>query len=186
MSVVVLNLTAGPGDLYYGDFEASEPAASAVGSPPASAAWTHVGGTQDGVNLEISQEYLVLEVDQIVDRAASRLQSREVMVKTNLAEPTLTMLGLVLNGGTVSASSGYTTYDPADDTAATQPTYKALLFHGWAPGENKRRMFLVRKVLSTESVESSYKKDGQTLFPVTFVGHYVSSTVKPFRVIDET
>jgi hypothetical protein len=186
MSVTVLNLTAGPGDLYTGAFSATEPADSAVGTPPASAAWTHLGGTQDGVSLEISQEYLVLEVDQIVDRAASRLQSRKVQIKTNLAEPTLTALEVALNGGTVSASSGYSTYDPADDTSATQPTYKALILDGWAPGADKQRRIVVRKILSIENVETAYKKDGQTVFPVTFVGHYVSSTIKPFRVIDET
>lgn len=186
MSVTVANLIAGPGTLYTGAFGATEPAASAVGTAPASATWTDVGGTQDGVEIEISQDYMELEVDQLVDRVGSRLQKREITVKTNLAEPTLANLGLVLNGGTTSASSGYSVYEPADDTSATQPTYKALLFDGWAPGDAKVRRVIVRKVLSIESVGTAYKKDGQTLFPVTFVGHYVSSTVKPFRVIDET
>ena len=48
-----------------------------------------------------------------------------------------------------------------------------------------RRRVVVRKVLSIDDVETAYKKDEMNLFPVTFAAHYVSASIKPFRVIDQ-
>jgi hypothetical protein len=184
MAVDVTNLIAGPGTLYTGAFGATEPADSAVNTTPPSSTWTDVGGTQDGVTLNVIQEFFELEVDQIVDVPGRRLTKRDLQVQTNMAEPTLANLALALNGGTVTASAAYTTYDPSDDTSATQPTYKALIFDGYAPDGFRRRV-VVRKALSIEGVETSYQKDEQTLFPITFAAHYVSDSIKPFRVIDQ-
>jgi hypothetical protein len=185
MAVDVTNLIAGPGTLYTGAFGATEPADSAVNTSPPGSAWTDVGATQDGLTLNIVQEFFELEVDQIVDIPGRRLTKRDLQLQTNMAEPTLANLALALNGGTVAASSGYSTYEPSDDTSATQPTYKALLFDGFAP-DGLRRRVVARKALSVEGVETSYQKDEQTLFPVTFSCHYVSPSIKPFRVIDQT
>jgi hypothetical protein len=70
-----------------------------------------------------------------------------------------------------------------------QPTYKALIVHGWAPqsaaGVTKRRMFIIRKVLSTAQIGVPYKKDGQTVIPVTWTGHYVSGSIRPYHIVDE-
>lgn len=189
MAVTALNLIAGPGNLYMGAFGATEPADSAVSTTPSASTFPDVGGTQDGVKLNIQQEYFELEVDQIVDVPGRRLSKRDFQIETNLAEPTLANLAIVANGGTVTASASYSTYDPANDTAATQPTYRALLFDGWAPGASAggwNRRVIVRKVLSIEGTELDYKKDGQTLFKVTFGAHYVSSSIRPFRIIDQT
>lgn len=189
MSVTATNLIQGPGELYTGSFGATEPADSAVNASPSASVWTDVGATKDGVTLNVSLEYAELEVDQIVDTPERRLTKRDFQVATNLAEPTLENLALVLNGGTVTSSAAYKTYDPADDNAATQPTYKALLFRGYAPrtaaSATMRRNVIARKVLSVEAVEAPYKKDDQTVFPVTFAAHWVSSSIKPFRVIDQ-
>ena len=185
MAVTVSSLTQGPGTLYSGDFGATEPADSAVASTPAASAWTDLGGTNDGCTLKVDMTYSELKVDQVVDVPGRRLTKRDVQLSTNAAEPTLDNLAVVLNGGTVDDQSGYSTYEPIDDTSATQPTYKAILLHGWAPG-GLRAMVIVRRALSIEGIETAYKKGDQTLFPVTFAGHYVSSVIKPFRVIYET
>ncbi len=189
MPVTATNLIAGPGTLYTGAFGATEPADSAVNTTPSASTWTDVGGTQDGVSLNAEREFFELEVDQIVDVPGRRLTKRDLQVVTNLAEPTLDNLVIVLNGGTKTASAAYATYDPDDTVAATQGTYRALLFDGYAPqsvaGATMRRRVVVRKVLSIENVESAYKKDEMTLFPVTFAAHYVSSSIKPFRIIDQ-
>ncbi len=188
MSVTATNLIQGPGTLYTDTFGATEPADTAVASAPGGT-FTDVGGTQDGVTLKVEQTYKELEVDQVVDVPGRRLTKRDMQVSTNLAEPTLANLAIVLNGGTVSSGgtggTSYSAYDPAMDTAATQPTYRALLFDGFAPNGKPRRV-IVRKVLSIEAIETAYKKDDQTLFPVTFGAHWVSSSIKPFRVIDGT
>lgn len=191
MAVTSANLVAGPATVYYGSFGATEPAASAVSSAPSSAAWTDLGGTSDGVKINIDLNYFELEVDQITDRVGSRLEKREVTIETNLAEVTLANLKQALNGGTISATAAYQTFDPLNDSSATQPTYFALLVDGWAPlgtgaaSASARRRFVARKVIQTDAVGLEYKKDGQTFIPVKLTCHYVSSTTGPFQVIDQ-
>lgn len=185
MAIDTTNLIAGPGTLWSGAFGASEPTDASINDAYAGSAFTDFGATQDGVTLDIAQEFFVLEVDQVVDIPGRRLTARDLQVKSNLAEPTLANLAIALNGGTVAASASYSTFEPSDDNAATQPTYRAVMFEGWAP-RGYRRRFIARKVLSIETVGVPYKKDGQTLFPVAFGCHYVSPSIKPFRVVDQT
>jgi hypothetical protein len=185
MAIDVTNLIAGPGRLLWGEFGATEPAASSINAAYSASAFTDVGATQDGLTLNVEREFFELEVDQVIDIPGRRITKRDLQVKTNMAEPTLDNLKLALNGGTVTASAGYEEYLPADDTAATQPDYKALLVEGFSPNGLRRWVFL-RKVLSVEAVEAGYKKDGQFLIPVTFSCHYVSASIKPFRIIDQT
>jgi hypothetical protein len=195
MSANVVNLVQGPATVYIGAFEAAEPANGDVNETPQASAWTDLGGTTDGCELSINQEYKELEVDQVVDIPGRRLVKRDMSVKTNLAEPTLQNLLYALNdanGGALGASGvGYSgTYEPAFTDSATQPTYRALLLHGWAPGEgsgsqSKRRMVMLRKVLSSDNVEFAYKKEDQTVFSVTWSVHYVDSSTAPFKIVDE-
>lgn len=192
MAATVSNLVQGPATLYIADFGATEPANSAVNSTPQASAWTDLGGTTDGVELSIQQEYKELEVDQVVDVPGRRLTKRDMSVKTNLAEATLANLAISLNDGTISPSgSGYSGYyEPAFTDSATQPTYRALLVHGWAPGngannQSKRRMVILRKVLSSDNVEFAYKKEDQTVFSVTWSVHYVDGSTAPFKIVDE-
>ncbi|MDQ0907789.1 hypothetical protein QFZ22_003774 [Streptomyces canus] len=192
MAATVSNLVQGPATLYIGSFGATEPANAAVNSTPQTSAWTDLGGTTDGVELSIQQEYKELEVDQVVDIPGRRLVKRDMSVKTNLAEATLTNLNYALNDGTVAASgTGYSgAYTPAFTDSATQPTYRALIVHGWAPGngsnnQSKRRMVILRKVLSSDNVEFAYKKEDQTVFSVTWSVHYVDGSTAPFKIVDE-
>lgn len=191
MAVTSANLVAGPATVYYGSFGATEPAASAVSSAPSSAVWTDQGGTDGGIKINIDLDYFDLSVDQIVDRVGSRLQKREITVETNLAEPTLTNLKQAINGGTITASAAYQTFDPLNDNSATQPSYYALLIDGWAPlgtagaSASAKRRFIIRKVLNTDAVGMEYKKDGQTFIPVKLTAHYVSGTTGPFAIHDQ-
>jgi hypothetical protein len=184
-------LVAGPATVYTGAFGASEPAASAVNTVPSSAAWTDIGGTDGGVKLNIDLDYFDLSVDQITDRVGSRLSKREITVETNLAENTLANLKMAINGGTITASAAYQTFDPLNDSSATQPNYTAVIIDGWAPlgtgaaSASARRRFIVRKVLNTDAVGVSYEKDKQTFIPVKLTAHYVSGTVAPFAVHDQ-
>jgi hypothetical protein len=188
MAVTVANLVAGPGTLYSGTFGATEPAASAVGTAPASATWGDLGGTLDGSMLKINQEYFELEVDQVVDIVGRRLQKREISIETQLAEPTLLNLSYALNGGTIVASTGWSSYDPDDASSVTQPTYRAFILDGYAPSASaaKTRRTVLRRGLITSEMELAYKKDEQTVIPVEIFAHYVSSTTKPFQIVDAT
>lgn len=187
MAVTTTNLIQGPATLYGGAFGATEPADSAVNTTPQASAWSDVGGTQDGVTLSIDQSYGELDVDQLVDRVGSRLTKRDFSIKTSLAEPTLANMALVLNGGTAASGAGWASYEPNAASSATQPLYRALLFDGWAPGASPfNRRVILRKTLSTDAVEMGYTKDKQTLFAVTFTGHYVSPAISPLHVADQT
>jgi len=190
MAVTATNLLAGAGTLYTGAFGAAEPTDPNVNTTPSASTWTDTGGTMDGLTVNINREFLELEVDQIPDVAGRRLTKRDIQLATNLAEATLANLKTALNGGTVTVSGAYSTYDPDSSIAAFQPTYTALLFDGFAPataaGAIMRRRVVVRKTLSVDDVETPYKKDAQTVYPVNFAAHYVSSVILPFRIIDQT
>jgi hypothetical protein len=185
MSVTATNVIMGPGTLYSGAFGATEPADAAVNATPAVSAWTDLGGTDGDVKFGIDNTYTELQVDQVVDRLGSRLTKRDMMVTTNLAEPTLENLSVALNGGTAASGSGYKSFEPNYATSATQPTYIAIILDGYAPSQFRRRIIL-RKALSTAKVDSDYTKDKQTFFPVEFTGHYVSASIAPFKVVDQT
>ncbi|MEU7240326.1 hypothetical protein [Streptomyces sparsogenes] len=185
MSVTTTNLIMGPAGLYIAAFGATEPADTDVNTAPAASAWTDLGGTQDGVKLTVDQTYTDLDVDQIVDVAGARLTKRVFTIETNLAEPTLENLKYLLNDGTAASGSGYKNFEPTYASSATQPTYRAVLLDGYAPNQLRRR-FIIRKCLSNDKVESTYKKDGQTLFTVKWSGFFVTPSIAPFKLIDAT
>lgn len=187
MSVTATNLVQGPGVLYVGDFGATEPADSAVNAAPAASAWTDVGGTQDGLKLSVDQAWSELEVDQLVTTPGRRKTRQDYMVETTMAEATLENLSLALNGGTSASGSGYKSYEPDyASTSATQPTYKSLILDGWAPGGDYTRRAIVRKVISTDGIELAYTKENQTVYAVKFGAHWVSASVSPLHIVDQT
>jgi hypothetical protein len=183
----------GAGTLYNGAFSltgAAEPADSAVNTTPQTSAWTDMGFTNDGVTLTVNQEFAEMTVDQIADIIGRKMTQRSLQVQSNLAEATLENLVIGLNSGTVSTGTGFKKYVPVFDGTELQPTYFANIFDGYAPASSagvvKRRRFILRKVLSIDNVEVAYKKGDMTLIPVTFGCHYVSTSLAPFAIIDET
>jgi hypothetical protein len=180
MPVTATNLIQGPATLYLGAFGATEPAT--VSTAPG-VGWTDVGGTQDGVTYAVELEFSELSVDQLVDVPGQRITKRVARVKTNLAETTLANLAIALNelAGTVVTNK----FTPTNNLVPFTPNYAAVLIDGIAPGGFKRRI-IIRKALQVGNVESAYKKDGQNLFPVDFMGHFVSSSIAPFSIEDAT
>lgn len=178
MPVTSTNLIQGPAVLYAAAFGAVEPAT--IATAPA-VAWTDVGGTRDGVELTVADEYAVLDVDQIIYEIARRRTKRVVSVKTSLAEATLANLALAI----ANAAPVANVLTADDGLAAFAPAYGALIVDGIAPGGFRRRI-IIRKTLPTDSVGMAYKKDGQTLLPVTWTGHWVSTSIPPFKIEDAT
>lgn len=187
MPVTVTNLVMGPGDLYQGIYgSVTEPLNVDVNiAPPTSGGWTSQGGTQDGVTLTINKEFTELQVDQIIDVPGRRTTKRDARLTTNLAEGTLENLKIAENGGTIATGTGWRTYDPASDTAATQPIYQHFILDAWGVNSFRRRIF-GRRALSVANPELAYKKDGQTLIPCDFACHYVDANTKPYKVLDST
>jgi hypothetical protein len=190
MGVVASNLIAGPADVYRGTFGASETGLdTGLTAVPATGVWTDMGGTQEGLTVNIGQEFQELSVDQVIDRVESRRTARSVTVGTSLAEPTLENFQWSLNGGTIATGTGWRDYQPAYQTDATQSVYAAMVADGWAPavsGVAKRRRMVLRKLLNVEGIEFAYTKDGQTLLPVSLQLHFVSNAIALFRFIDGT
>lgn len=178
MTVTSSNLIQGPATLYCAPFGSTEPAT--IATAPV-APWVDLGGTDGGAEFTVADTYSVLTVDQIIYEVERRRSGRVVSIKTALAEATLVNLGLALNN-TAPAANVLT----ADDgLSAFAPSYNAVLLDGIAPGGFRRRVTL-RKVLGTDSVGMAYKKDGKTMVPVTFTGHWVSTSIRPFKIEDAT
>lgn len=182
MAVNATNLIMGAGELYFGDFGAAEP--TGVTTAPTDTDWTNVGATSDGVELHWNTDWAELEVDQLPERVGRRMTSQELTLVTNLAETTLENLSLVTNGPAPVSAAGTLTFEPVEGVDAFNPTYRALIFDGLAPA-GKRRRVIVRKVLSTDTVDTAYTKGDMTVFNVTFTAHYVSPSVKSYTVIDD-
>ncbi len=184
-TVTGLNILAGPAALYVGDYGAVEPADTAVNAAPAASAWRDLGATNDGLTVTVGQEFFVMTVDQVPDVVGRRMTQRDVRFATNLAEATLDNLAMVVNDAESASGAGYRSVTFGYGLSAMFPTYRASIVDGYAPGISKRRRFIARKVLSVESVETAYKKDGMTLYPVTFGCHFVDSNTPPTKTIDE-
>ena len=192
MAVNVTALTMGPGEIYWGEFGATEPDPLQIANripdiAAVSGEWTDLGGTNGGVTLELSLDYTELEVDQIVDIVGRRLTKREMKLNTSLAETTLENFRIANNGGDISGAptDDVQTFEPKMDTSAATPEYIALIFDGVNGGTSRRRRVLARRVLSVAGIGQEYSKDSQTLFPVEFSCHYVDTDTAPFMYIDE-
>lgn len=185
MSVTTSNLIMGPATVYFGAFGATEPDPTNINAAPAASAWTDLGGTDGGISWDVTQTYTDLAVDQIVDVPGARLTARAVELTINMAEVTLANFAIALNDGITASGSGYQTYVPNADSSATQPTYHAILMDGFGPNEFRRRV-VMRKCLSTKGTKLPYDKAKQTITPVTFQAFYVSNSITPFEIIDQT
>ncbi|GAB2695894.1 phage tail tube protein [Kitasatospora kifunensis] len=195
MAVNAANLVLGPARLYVAPFGSTEPLDSAVTpngpTNPPSSPWTDVGGTDGGVTFETDNTYTDLQVDQLTMMVGSRLTAMKMTVTAKLSEMTLTNLNAALNNiSTLSVQTGYTTMDIPVGTSSTQPAYAALLIDGWAPtlatGAPALRRIIVRKVLSQVKASLSYDKKTQQSLDCTFTAYYVSGSIAPVHIVDQT
>lgn len=177
MAVDSRNLIQGPAAIYYGAFGATEPTTLATAP---GVGWTDLGGTKEGLTLAINTEWSKLTVDQVLDEIGATKSGRSVSAATSLAEATLENLARAINNPAPSGGI----LELASNIDAFQANYGAILVDGVAPG-GKRRRVIIRKVLSTENVEMAYKKDDQTVIPVTFSSFYVSASISPIKIIDD-
>jgi hypothetical protein len=184
----------GPATVYTGAFGATEPAYSAISSPPNSAVWTDVGGTADGTSvlLEVEHSLTNISVEQLIDPVGARVSKRVIQVTVVLEEATLQNLSLAMNQLlTISPGAGYTVADPLSGITSVQPQYTAILIDGWAPttGTSEtecRRRMIIRKCLSSSKADMEYEKTKAVLYHTTWTGYWVSSSVAPFELIDAT
>jgi hypothetical protein len=185
-NLTTVNLVQGPADIYTGVWTAGvgpvEPADGSLNTTPAVSAWTPAGATSGGVAMNVNLTYSFLDVDQIPEHADARLTGRVVEVVFSLAEATLENLKLSLNGGTITGVTPGKSFEPDVTALGGPPNYTAILFDGFADGGTRRRA-IVRKTLQTAALKLEQKKDGQTMYACTYTSFFVSSSIKPFRIV---
>jgi hypothetical protein len=198
MSVTPNNVVQGPATIYFLSPGPSQPGLSepadtnaALVAQPSSVYWSDMGATTGGVTLAVNHTYTQIKADQLVDPIGARFTARMITVAVNLLEATLQNLNSAMNNAAiVNSLSGVTTLDPVTTTSATQPTYSALLIDGWAPtllsGLQARRRLIVRKVLNDLKASAKYDMTNQVTWDCTFTAYYVSSTLAPFHIVDQT
>jgi len=195
LSVNAANLVLGPGRLYVAAFGATEPldstvTPSGVTTPPSSAVWTDVGGTDGGVSLEVDNTYVDLAVDQLIMPVGARLTDMKMMVTTKMSELTLANLNTAMNNiGSTGGGSGYSTLDIQVGTSSTQPSYLSMIIDGWAPmlntGAPALRRIIIRKVLAEVKVSMAFDKKTQQGIQASFNAYYVSGSISPIHLIDQ-
>lgn len=189
MAVTATNLLGGAGELYFGAFGAVEPADTVVPAALDDGVWEDAGGTDGGVTMNVDRDFFDLRADQIFDPAGTRQTNRTTTLNTSLAEITLENLarawgedpGSITTGGT--AGTAWRALEHAENDSAEEPNYHALIFRGWAPN-HKRRLIIARKVLSVAAVGTAFQKGEQTFIPVSFKCFYVSSSIRPIKVVE--
>jgi hypothetical protein len=194
MAIQPLNIAMGPATVFYAPFGSTEPAYTAITSPPSSTTWTDVGATADGTSVLLEVEHSLTEIhaEQLIDPIGARVTKRVIQITAHLTEATLINLQLAMNQLlTISPGTGYTVADPLTSITAVQPTYMALIIDGWAPTTGTteaecRRRIIVRKCLSSSKADLEYEKTKPTVYQTTWTGFWVSSSVAPFEIIDQT
>lgn len=186
----VSNILMGPASLYIGALGVitSPPADAAVNSTPAASAWTDLGGTNGGVTFDVTPKFTALVVDQVVDTIDERMTSRTIQVVVQLAETTLANLATSINTTVGATGANYATLEPNYGPYASQTSKASLLIDGFAPATvaNARRRIYLPRVQQTGPIKPTYAKDKQIGFDVTFTAYYVSSTIAPFHITDQT
>lgn len=187
----VANLIMGPATIYAGasGLITAPPADGSVNSTPAASAWTDLGGTDGGLTMEITPKFTDFSLDQVVDSPGSRLTSRTIMATVTLSEGTLQNLATALNTTVGATGANYATLEPNYGAFASQVPYISLLVDGFAPSAtvaNARRRVYLPRVLSTGKIGLVYAKDKQLGFQVQFQAYYVSGTIAPFHITDQT
>lgn len=135
-----------------------------------------IGGTQEGVEVEFTNEYEDQSTDELLDAAYMEKTGTQMVVKTSLAEATLENLKLAwaLNGDIVENSTeGTETLKIGMDSTVKEMT---LEFIGPAPSGRERTYEVYRAVQMSASTHS-IKKGEKQVFPVEF--RILPDTTKP-------
>lgn len=194
MAITPYNLVQGPATLYWGAFGTTEPAvtnAALIAAP--GAGWTDFGGIADGTSVLLEEDltYTNQGVDQLPMAVGARLTKVEVKVSAELAEATQQNYQAARNQlATITVGTGINTLAPLSTSSSTQPTYTALIIDGWAPtlstGAAARRRVIIRKCLSSSKLSLEYEKSKMNIYSTVWEGFWVSNSIDPYDVYDQT
>jgi len=142
------------------------------------AAYTNVGYTMNGLELQFQPDFGEVQVDQILDVAKLYKQGMQVNLATAFAEATLENLLLALAfssdelSGTKSQSNGQTLNLSAGDIGEC-PVERGIVAVGPGTGDCEdsayvERVYSAYRALSIENVTVSAKRDEASMFEVSF------------------
>jgi len=144
----------------------------------ASASYTNVGYTMNGLELQFQPDFGEVQVDQILDVARLYKQGMQVNLATAFAEATLENLLVALAysdsklTGNKAASTGQTLNLSAGDIGDV-PVERGIVAVGPGSGDPstfdvKERIYAAYRALSIENVTVSAKRDEPSMFEVSF------------------
>jgi len=144
----------------------------------ASATYTNVGYTMNGLELQFQPDFGEVQVDQILDVARLYKQGMQVNLATAFAEATLENLLVALAysedkvSGNKNASTGQTLNLSAGDIGDV-PVERGIVAVGPGSGDpatfaDKERIYAAYRALSIENVTVSAKRDEPSMFEVSF------------------
>lgn len=157
-------------------FSASTPYADTLAS--ASATWTNVGYTMNGLEIQFQPDFGEVQVDQLLDVARMFKQGMQVNLVTAFAEATLENLLVATAGSDADlspANQPWQAMNMQSGNLGEVPLERALIAVGPGTGNPnatgiaaKERVYIALRVLSIESVTVSAKRDEASMFEVTF------------------
>jgi hypothetical protein len=144
------------------------------------AAYTNVGYTMNGLELQFQPDFGEVQVDQVLDVAKLYKQGMQVTLATAFAEATLEnlLLALALSDSKLGASSGKATSSgqalnlSAGDIGEC-PVERGIVAVGPGTGDCEdsayvERVYSAYRALSIENVTVSAKRDEASMFEVSF------------------
>jgi hypothetical protein len=139
----------------------------------ACSAFTNVGYTMNGLELQFQPDFGEVQVDQLLDVARLYKQGMSVSLVTAFAEATLDNLITA-----IAAKEADKTTDASTETLELKsgdigdvPVERALVAVGPGTGDpniTKERVYVANRALSIENVSVSAKRDTPSMFEVTF------------------
>lgn len=189
------NLVMGPARLYIYRFAfdptlSYEPALTDINIAPAASAWYDTGLTLGGSDASINPTWTMLTADQLVDKLGARLTDREITCTCKYAEITRTNLAYAWNMTAGPTGANYSVSDLNAGQDASRAPYRTLLIDGAGPdavdGTPLKRRAIARKVLPNGNTKLEWSKANQQVLESSFQAFFVSETVSPIRIIDQT
>jgi hypothetical protein len=139
----------------------------------ACSAFTNVGYTMNGLELQFQPDFGEVQVDQLLDVARLYKQGMSVSLVTAFAEATLDNLitAIAAKEADKSTSGSTETLELKSGDIGDVPVERALVAVGPGTGDpniTKERVYVANRALSIENVTVSAKRDTPSMFEVTF------------------
>lgn len=173
-------ILVGAADIYLGPSGTTRPALPAGAYKPVldlAATWSHVGFTQEGLEMSYAPDYTDVEVDQWLDSALTFKSSMRVTFNTTLAQATLynLMLAWGQSSTTLTSTASDATLDIGEGGLGDAPVERGLIAlgngaHGRTVGQAtySERFYHAFRIISVDETTHSLRRAENSAIPVSF------------------